>query len=676
MSRRTREGQRLAEDVAVVINRAGGGKSMVSRAEANRIKAEDERERLERRASSMRVLLFRQYAPWLAAFGVLILGGVEWLFRWLDTTMVALTVASMVGLALAWAAWMIGRRTKRWRSRVHLAAGIASAWLLLAAAVGPSWRAVLVLVLGTVLSSSSWWKANRPPHPKAPSPVAVPVSTVQSIPAMWDAYLGASGAVLPGSRLSDPDTSRANCEVYMINLRPGKQSFTGTVANLSLIAGGLHTPIKNIVLEPHKDQNPNHVKLTIVKVSPIDETMPYSGARIAGAQRNAIEIGPYGDGDGFAQWQMWRPGEKPMTGSWLSGLVIGKTGGGKSRLMELLAAGYMATGSAIVWFADPQGGASSPSLQKYADWYVSGERVAQMIGVLEAVAEGREREMGVREWSRFEPSPERPGIVVILEEGHVIIKRFGKRLSDLARKTQKVGISFIVFTQGASLESLGDDILRASLTTNLIVMRTGSNQTKNLLPGLTVDPEMLPEIPGFGYTIGMGGSRTAPYRAELIEEPERWFKQYKMPTLDPLSANAAGDSYGLRREATAQEQEANRQWVEQMSSGEIQPTLDAEVEDEPMQDEQPMEGRAFHVVKFPESPAARPQDRPQDKPSRQRIIALVGQGVTRTAEIQAAVGLSPSQTAAVLKQLLEDGHLERPTAGVYAIAGSASTPER
>lgn len=675
MSRRTTpEGRRLAEDLARVINdrRPADPRLVVPRAEARKIRQDVIAARKERRESSMLFLLRRQFVPWIVGVVVFAVAGIVWLMQLLsdDPFLPSMTVLGSA-LVAVWVAFMVGRRHQQWRGVAYRASVVASVWLVYAAHDGPSWEAVLVWTVGVVVSSSSWWKAHRPGYPKAPAVPAVPVSKQESIPALWDQHLGAKDAIMAGSFLSDPDDSKANCESYTINLRPGKQTITGTIRNLELVAGGLYTPVPNLVLEPHPDHNPNHAKLTVVRVSPIKDTLLYSGARIVGDQHCAIEIGPFGDGDGFAQWQMWRPGEKPMTGSWLSGLVIGKTGGGKSRLMELLAAGYMASRSAVVWFADPQGGASSPALQEYADWYVSGERVASMIGALEAIAEAREKEMGVRKWSRFEPSPERPGIVVILEEGHVIIKRYGKRLSDLARKTQKVGISFIVFTQGASLESLGDDILRASLTTNLIVMKTGSNQTKNLLPGLTVDPEMLPAIPGFGYTIGMSGSRTAPYRAELIEDPERWFKWYKMPKMDPLSANAAGDVYQLRQEATEQEAEANRRWVEEMSSGVVQPTLDESDEDKPVQDE-PAQGGAFRVAAFPSSPAARPQD----LPPWQRIVALVGQGVTRTDEILKASPVGKSQTHALLKKLLEDQHLEQPTKGVYAIAGSASTPER
>jgi hypothetical protein len=631
--------------------------------EARRIKAEAARELKERRDNSMRRLLRAQYMPWVVGGAVFAVGGICWLLRWLVDPLTAVTVAGLVVLVLALVAFMVGRGTKKWKTRVHLAAGVASLWLLYAASTGPSWDAPFVWTVGVIVSSSAWWKANRIPHPKAPSRDVVPVPVEQSIPVLWDANLGATGAVLAGSYLSDRDTSKPNTETYIINLRPGKQTITGTLGYLELIAGGLLTPVERVLPEPHPDRNPNHVKLTIVEHSPIEETIPYNGARLVGNQRHMIEVGPYGDGDGYARWRMWQPGELPMTGSWLSGLIIAGTGIGKSRLMELLAAGYMASGSAVVWFVDPQGGASSPVLREYADWYVSGEGTAKMLTALELIANAREKENSVRGWTRFDPTPERPGLVVFMDEFHMSVERYATQLEKLTRRAQKLGISIVALTQGASLESLGKDILRASLMANLIVMKTGSNQTKNLLPGLPVDPETLPKIAGYGYSVGTDGSRTAPMRAEHLEDPGHWFAQYPMPKLDALSANAAGDLYGLRREEAAAEQDANRLWVEQMSNGEMRPELD-----EPdLDDWGTPEPAPFQVVKFPSAPP--------EKPARDRVLAAVAQGINRTADIQAHVKLSKSQCADVLKKLLESKELERPTAGVYAIAGSEGNVE-
>ena len=670
--RRTTEAQRLAEDVARKISATVPDRRM-TKAQALRIAQENAQLLEERRANSMRVLLRKQTAPWIAAASVLVVGAICWLVRWLYSPLTAVSLAVLVAAAGCWAAWMVGRRTKKWRTRVHWAAGVGSSWLIWTAGTGPSWRAALVLVLGTVLVAGRWWQANRIPHPKSPSPVPVP-KTDTSIPVLWAENVGAAGRALPKSYLSDRDTTKPNCETYTVTLSAGQQTITGALSQLELISGGLLTQVDHVVLEPHPNRSPINMLLTIVNVSPIDKTLTYAGARLSGEHRNVIDVGPYGDGDGWAPWRMWAPGEEPMTGSWLSGFIVGGTGIGKSRLMELLATGYMASGNAVVWFADPQGGASSPALKEHADWYVDAEGTARMLHVLEQIAEAREMENSVEGWTRFDPSPERPGIVVFLDECQVTFGKYGKRWANLARKTQKVGISFVGLTQYASLESLGgQEPLRASLLANAIVMKANSKENKNLITGLTVDPETLPKIPGFGYVIGTtepgAFTRTAPFRAEYLADPAHWFDQYVMPSLDPLSANAAGDNYQMRRETQAELHESNRLRVAAMRGGTWQPELpEVDLDDEgPAEADEP---RAFDVRQFP---SAVP---PPEKPARERVLVAVAQGTTRTREIGIAVGLEKTQLHDVLKELLEAGELERPTAGVYQIAGVVSQPER
>jgi hypothetical protein len=656
----------------VVVNQAPTRlERKMSRAEAEAIQREAEERRKVLRANGMRARLGAHSLPWRVALLVAALAGSTWLVEWLVDRLTAVTVAAIISTGMAWAGWMIGRRTIKWRHQVHIAAAVAVLWLLWASAAGPSWSAALWWIVGVLVSSTRWWKANRIPHPLAPNRDPVPVPVIESVPVLWDRNIAAKGRVLPGSWLSDRDTSKRNCETYTVNLSPGDQTITQALGLLERISSGLLVPIKRLVLEPHPNGMPTQMLLTVVQESPIDQTMPYQGARIAGERRHLIEIGPYGDGDGFAKWRMWQPGEEPMTGSWLSGFCVAGTGMGKSRLMELLAAGYMASNVAIVWFADPQGGASSPALKEYADWYVDGEGTDKMLTALELIAQAREKENSVRGWTRFDPSPERPGIVVFLDECHETFGRRAKRWATLLRKAQKLGISVVGLTQGASLDSLGgEDQIRSSLLPNLIAMRTNSKQTQHLIAGLTVDPETLPKIPGFGYTIGSdANTRTAPFRSEYLADPRHWFERYPMPKLDPLSANATGDLYKMRRVDAEQLAQANADWVEQMSAGNVRVADEPDLDD--WGDDEPRSG-AFQVPVFPSSPV----QSAGEKPARDRVLVAVAQGITRTKEIGDAVGLGKTQLHDTLKALLESKELEQPTRGVYQLAGAATPPER
>ena len=624
--------------------------------EAKRIRDQAIAERETRRKGRTLYRLKRHLAPWYAALTLAAAAGLGWLVKLVDQ---AAGLWTAVGFActVGFVGWLWAQRTKRWRTRLYAATIFAIGWLLVAAQTGPSRWLFITLAGGTILLGLRWWKTIRIPHPLAPA-TPEPERKAGPFEQLWNDHIADQSGVLPKSYLSDKDTSRDNAARYTVNLRPGKQTITQLLGSLERVAGGLMVPVKRVVLEPHPNESPNQGLLTVVKTSPIDETVAYQGARITGEGRHLLDLGPFGDGDGYAQWRMWQPGEKPMTGSWLSGFIVGGTGIGKSRLMELLAAGYMASGYSVVWFADPQGGASSPGLQQYADWYVDSDGVPTMLAALERIAYWRERENSDKKWTRFDPSPERPGIVVFLDECQVTFKKYGARWADLARKTQKVGISFVGLTQYASLENLGgQEPLRSSLLANAIVMKTNSKTNGQLIAGLDFDSEQLPKIPGFGYIIRVDASgRTAPFRSEYLAEPEEWFARYPMPPLDQLSVNAAGDPYKLRRETAVEQQLANRRELEQMRGG-SQPPLPTVV-DEPAE-----------VVAFPPAPTlAQPELK---RAGREAILEALLEGPRTPKVLREATGLSEPRVGQLLKALTEDGTAIKLGHGLYDLSDDA-----
>jgi hypothetical protein len=239
--------------------------------------------------------------------------------------------------------------------------------------------------------------------------------------------------------------------------------------------------------------------------------------------------------------------------------------------MELLAIGVVSTGHAVAWFIDPQGGASSPALAKAADWYVDLDGVERMLASLERICEWRSKEMASKGWIGFDPSPERPGITVFIDEAHEVFDKNTDRWTTLARKARKVGIALVVLSQYPGLTTFGgSEPLRAAVMAgNCLAMRTESRQNGQLLPGLEVDPLTLPPIPGFGYTVRRGNEfgRTAPFRAEYVKTPAEWLKKYPSLTLDPVSANAASDDYKNRRSDMDDAMALVRAQVEAMANG-------------------------------------------------------------------------------------------------------------
>lgn len=283
------------------------------------------------------------------------------------------------------------------------------------------------------------------------------------------------------------------------------------------------------------------------------------------AYRGDIPIGPYADGADDAPYHLYHSG-----GMW-SGVIIGDTGIGKSRVLESIAIGAKASGCTIVWFIDPQGGASSPALAEHADWYVDEGGAPDMLGAAENIVYARARENRLEGWTGFVPSVLRPGILIIIDESHkIFLPDVAKRWAGISREARKVGVALLPASQYPGLETFGgQDPLRSSIMAgNVIAMRTTSNSAGQIMAGLQVDPKTLPPIKGYGWfqdTLPEG--RSAPFRNRLAIDPGAWMAAQPEVHLDKLSATAAGEKYLRRAEIAESQHEELRAYIESLRNG-------------------------------------------------------------------------------------------------------------
>jgi hypothetical protein len=652
--------------VVVVEGSRRGARTTVSAVDARQIRAETIAARDQRRKGRTLYRLRRHLAPWWAAVTVMALGATTWLVDWLTDHQAAVTVAALTACVVLFVGWMIARRSGRWRRRVITAAVVAALWLAWVAQTGPTWDAPLVLLVATVAIAARWWSTVRIPHPKAPTPPE-PARKEGPIELRWANYVANQKGALPDSYLTDKDTSQKNRTVFTGQLVPGQQTLGMAISGMERIASGLDTPFTRLIIEPHPDLSPRRIRVTIVEHSPIEKTVQYQGPRV---HDGIIDLGPYADGGGFGPWRLWTPGEVPNGGSWWGGGIFAGMGIGKSRLIELISIGALSTGYAAVWFIDPQGGASSPALKDHADWYADADGAPAILGALERITAWRGKQMAKEGWIGFDPRPERPGILVIIDEAHEVLARNTNRWKTLTRKARKVGIGIVAVSQYPGLDTFGgQEPLRAAiLAGNVVAMRAESNQNGQLIPGLEVDPKTLPELPGFGYTVRRAGAfgRTAPYRAEYVADPGHWLKRYPPPPLDALSANAAGDEYlsrqgameAARLEAAAdvEAMEAGRPATWEPSTSKPESSNDAMEASEPPAFPAPP---TLHVV----PPAPEPQGN-----GRGRILAALADGPASPKMLRDNCGLGETRVATLLKELIADGIVEQQGRGLYRLS--------
>lgn len=410
---------------------------------------------------------------------------------------------------------------------------------------------------------------------------------------LWNEHIRDGKGVMAGAEISGPAPFEHG-ETYKIELVPYKQTLGKAQADLPNWTTALDVPMENLILEkdPDRPKSPRWLRLQHITRSPIEDTVYFDRPRY---EDGRILLGPYADGIGEAWLRLYT--ENSM---WSTSLT-GGTGIGKTRLTETIVITGLAMRDVgqhtVIFYMDGQNGASSPALFRRATWPVGVNGALRMLAALERIADWRQKENRAHLWTGFTPSAERPGILVLVDEAHLIIPLAAERFANLAKSVRKLGIGFFVAAHDSSLKTFIDDSLRAALLGgNGLVMNVSSRIVGNLIPGLDINPADLPRIAGYGVVVGAPGSdiRTAPFRGRYapdVEETaraeaggttvpvptiEEWFERYPALELDRGAARAAGKDYATRHETATAEREALLRLIHAEDDG------DDEVDDGPL----------------------------------------------------------------------------------------------
>lgn len=672
----------------------------------------------------------RQLVPHLIAAGVLGVGlgsqavvahGVA------GPAEVATVITPAALAATEWGRRQARRRRPAWARRITIGGLGAAGWLTLSTFCGVGELQAGILLAAEVSLAARWWQANRIGYP---APVdgdqaeggpdsPLPLTDLGKILHDFEANAACTGGPLPGAKLLQPEQTRYGWS-FRLELKPGKQTYKSLMGCLDDVAGALYIGVEDLIPERHPDaRSPAVCRLQVLTSSPIAGAMDFTGPRrIVGDDDGAVllGLGPYADGDGEAMWRLYTPG------SMWGGFLLGGTGMGKSRVIENLVISAMSGGDTEFWFIDPQGGGSSPALREHADWFTGMAGAQDALDAALEILLARSEENAVEGWTGFTPSPDRPGLAIVIDECHNVFAD-PDRVADwakVAREGRKVGIVIICVSQYPGLETFGgSEPLRSSIMTgNALAMHVKSNNAKNLMAGLDVDPKTLPFIPGYCYLQGNpdSGLRTAPFRNRNTdpdrtgELAHRWLAEVtaERPGLEPLAVTAtrlAGTAYTERHTSTDTGHAAAAARVQAMRAGQLpDPADDAPGTRRP--GTSPGTGRATkakaapvadmgRVVTFPEwapdfghagaanGGAAQPfTPPPLPQPgtatgtatgtaagtslppgeltdSQQAVLDAIAAGIDRPKEIGEAVGLKHRQVQTLLKSLLEAGYIAK-----------------
>lgn len=387
----------------------------------------------------------------------------------------------------------------------------------------------------------------------------------------WNLYIRDGKGPMAGAELSDP-VPFDHGDTHVLRLVPGKQHLGTVQQHFPLIASGVRTPMHQLLVEPHPEhKDPSVLRFQVITRSPIERPVLFTGPKVVDGR---IQLGPHADGLGTASWRIFT--ENSMHG----GFLLGGTGSGKSRLLELIAIAALSAG-AVVIYLDGQSGASSPTLWKYATLRGGPDDATEILGALERGKAARQVYNRVHRLAGFTPSPELPGILVIVDECHILFTpKTADRWANLSREGRKVGIAEVGASQYSGLATFGgaDPLRSTMLDGNGVAFRTSSKISAQLMPGLDLNPASFPSsMPGYGYYIPGSdpGARVAPFRAEWppdatdkrkhpeigVPTVEEWFQRIPGPELDEVTVRAFGEVFTGRHARAAAQEAADRAWL-------------------------------------------------------------------------------------------------------------------
>lgn len=597
----------------------------------------------------------------LWVLGILILAG------WGATLAPATGVLALSLLASGAVLFHLRRSLDRRAEQVYALSclGAATTWLTLTSALGPERVVSVVGVLAWAAAAVAWWSHH--PIGRGRKPRAV-----TGIQEMWDANVGGEKCrAAPGAQLEAP-VSIENGMEYPVQGVPGVHHLGQMQAALPLIASGLRTPLQYLLLEaeepkPGKKEDPSRFRLRHVERSPIDKPVFFRGPRM---EDGRIILGPYADGEGEIAWRVFTPD------SMWGGFVLGGSGAGKSRLIELIALTAMANGIAVAYL-DGQSGASSPTLWRKALWRGGPDDARTFLAAWERGMTSRQAYLRHTGNAGLNPEPGSPTpVLLIVDECHKIFTpQTGERWGHVAREQRKLLMGMIAASQYSGLPTFGgNEALRASLLDgNGAAMRLSSRISQQLIPGLELDPARFPALPGYLYYIAAADSdaRTAPGRGEWLpgdRDKERfpgipvptvqeWFERVGQPELDKLTARAFGDEFLRRHERAAEQEEADRRLI----SGDLDP--------DPA-------GQSFGQERVNPGGDQLDDGATQQLTCAEQILALQWGdygGEMERAQIIAELpsGLDVSTIRKALTRLVDDGALVRTSRGNYQRTGRA-----
>jgi FtsK/SpoIIIE family len=390
-----------------------------------------------------------QYRSELAppALAVAVLGAGLWLHlarpHWWPYLIAGVAVAALAAGIFGARAGLARLAERAYPAAVALAA---DGWLAAACVLGPFTSPLpQVLGAGTLILGVPWW-AHRRRRARV---------RVERTLAAWPDISRAIG--LPGSQVQ---SATVDLWGWRARLRLARgQTLADVTARIPAIESALGTQRGAVRVAPTDDDKANRLELRVLDADPHAGAIGWPGPS-ARSITQPVDLGPFEDADPCRVLFLRR-----------HALFAGTTGSGKSGGLNVLMATLAACEDVVIWAIDLKKGMElqpwAPCIDRLA---TTPEEATALLADAVAVLQARAAWLAASGRRVWEPSPDMPALVIVIDEYAELADEAPEAMSDtdsIARLGRATAVTLVAATQRPTQKAMGQGAVRSQMDTRI-----------------------------------------------------------------------------------------------------------------------------------------------------------------------------------------------------------------
>ncbi len=446
--------------------------------------------------------------------------------QWVGLVLVLATVTAALLVAFG------GRALPTLAERLYAAVTVLAAggWVTAAAVLGPfSTPMPQILAAGGLVLSVPWWAHGR-------RRARVRVERKLEVWPEIAQVVGLAGSQVM-SALVDVWGWRAR-----LHLARG-QTITDVIAKIPALESGLGTHRGGVRVYPTPDDLANRCELRVLDMDPHADAIPWPGPSVTSITQ-PIDFGRFEDAAPCRVLFLRR-----------HGLAGGATGGGKSGWLNVLMGNLVACEDVVIWGIDLKRG------MELGPWAACIDRLATtpeeartLLADAVAILEARAAMLAERGQRVWEPSPEMPALIILIDEYAELVDEAHEAVKDAdsaARRGRAVAVNLIAATQRPTQKAMGQGAVRSQMDVR-VCFRVRERKDVDLIlgQGMLAAGWNAHALNAPGKFLISAAEHDTPRRAraylisdQAVANTARWYADLR-PPLDPVSAAALGTSTG------------------------------------------------------------------------------------------------------------------------------------